>query len=184
MPKSHNVSLDNRKNPELKRQMGELRGDMVTAAEARTLPDRFTVEPHPHLPQMIVHDTETGRSSTVPLFAYSNVRTTLNDLFGAPKLTAEERLQELGLPLEVECGSIVAYGILSQYEEGGLAYRLEIDGVVAGDYGVGRVELRDDGRFHVLTLEWDYVGNFGSLDDALEAADERISPEYVGPSYG
>jgi hypothetical protein len=31
---------------------------------------------------MIIKDTETGRSTIVPLFAYGNVREALNDLFG------------------------------------------------------------------------------------------------------
>jgi hypothetical protein len=174
--KPHFISLDQGSHPETSKAIGSLRGGIVGAAERNELPDRFLVESHPHIPAMIIHDLETGRSTQVALFAYGPVREMLNDLFG-PAPCAEERFAERRLPLQVEFGAIIAHAQFSQYEKG-LAYRLEIEGVNAGDYGVGRIELRDDEKLHVLDVEWNYIGAFGDLQSALEAADYAISPGY------
>lgn len=88
-----------------------------------------------------------------------------------------------GLPMHVVWGNIAAYGGKSLYEQG-IAYRLEIDGVEAGDHGVGRIEVRADGAFHLRSSEWDYLGDFEALQAALCAADEHLAPRYLDVSPG
>ena len=75
------VSSDNRLNPALAAEVGGLRGGMLAAAEARPLPARFSAVPHPDRPAMVVVDEQTGRSTTVGLFAYGALREALTDLF-------------------------------------------------------------------------------------------------------
>lgn len=76
-----NCSLDDDRSPEARRIMGEARGQMVAVAESAALPDRFSAVPHPDRPAMIICDEQTGRSTTVGLFAYRAAREALNDLF-------------------------------------------------------------------------------------------------------
>jgi len=73
-------SADGLLAPALARQLGSLRGGMVEAAEKAPLPARFSAVPHPDRPAMVVVDELTGRSSTVPLYAYGAVRAALTDL--------------------------------------------------------------------------------------------------------
>jgi hypothetical protein len=76
------TSGDSRLDPELARQLGSMRGGMVAAAEAQPMPPRFSAVPHPDRPAMVVVDEETGRSTTVGLYAYGATRQALQDLFG------------------------------------------------------------------------------------------------------
>jgi hypothetical protein len=162
---------------------GQFRGDMVTAAERKELPDRFLVEEHAHTPAMIVYDNKTGREALVPLFAYGAVREALNDLFGPPKLTVQEQLEALGLPFVAESRELTARGAFSPTERG-LCYRLQIEGVDAGELGVGRISVREDGKFHLVVERQGRLGVYDTLDLALDAANEQIVPLYKGgPSY-
>lgn len=76
------ITTDAGLNPKLANEVQGLRGMMLGAATKNPLPDRFVVEPHASRPAMIITDTVTGKTSTVPLFAYGEVRATLTDLFG------------------------------------------------------------------------------------------------------
>jgi hypothetical protein len=78
----HAINGDELMNDALRNDVQSLRGGMVGAAERHHLPDRFQVIQDVDAPRMIIKDTETGRSTIVPLFAYGNVREALNDLFG------------------------------------------------------------------------------------------------------
>jgi hypothetical protein len=62
-----------------------LQGAIVGQAEKNPLPDRFVVNPLVNSPHVWIIDTETGRKTEVPLFAYGNVRQVLNELFPTPK---------------------------------------------------------------------------------------------------
>lgn len=81
MARKHSVSTDARMNPELKEEVQGLRGSMLGQAEKHEIPERFTVVPHPDRPALIITDSTTGRSTTVPLFAYGAIREALGDLF-------------------------------------------------------------------------------------------------------
>jgi hypothetical protein len=80
-PKVHEIIPDASANPALRKQMGTLRGGMVQAANSNPLPERFKVEPVLGAPRMDITDTQTGRKTTVPIFAYGEVRRALNELF-------------------------------------------------------------------------------------------------------
>ena len=75
------ISGDDALNPTLAAELGGLRGGMLAAAEARPLPARFSAVPHPDRAAMVVVDEQTGRSTTVGLFAYGALREALTDLF-------------------------------------------------------------------------------------------------------
>lgn len=76
------VSSDAQLNHELQAELGSLRGGVVAAAERLSIPERFTFEPHPDRPAMILKDKQTKRTSVVRLCHYLGVRETLADLFG------------------------------------------------------------------------------------------------------
>lgn len=75
------TSQDADLNPDLAEELSSLRGGMAGAAERVEVPDRFTFEPHPDRAAMILTDTETGKTTTVALCGYSDVRKALADLF-------------------------------------------------------------------------------------------------------
>lgn len=77
----HEIASDARKSPQLREELGSLRGGMVQAAEKRPLPARFTAQASPTRPSYTITDSETGKSATVPLFAYGEVREALASLF-------------------------------------------------------------------------------------------------------
>lgn len=77
----HEIASDTRLNPELRKKVGRVRGNMMAAAEATPLPDRFKVTPSATEPRVTITDTTTGRTAQVSLYAYSQVRETLHDLF-------------------------------------------------------------------------------------------------------
>ena len=81
MTKIYNSS-DASLNSRLATQVATVRGGMVEAAEAQSLPNRFDATPHPDHASMILTDIDTGRASIIPLFAYRAVREALSDLFG------------------------------------------------------------------------------------------------------
>lgn len=82
------INLDNedRKNrtaPE-RTDVDGLRDMMGGAARRNPLPKRFKAD-ESKSPKITITDTETGRSTTVGLYAYGDVRKVLNDLFGDGK---------------------------------------------------------------------------------------------------
>lgn len=76
------ITSDNELNPQLKAQVQGLRGGIVAQANERPCPDRFMCESHREQAAITITDTETGNKTTVPLFAYGEVRTALLNLFG------------------------------------------------------------------------------------------------------
>lgn len=172
-----NTSQDARYSAGGRALLGSLRGEISSAAEQNDLPDRFVVVAHAHRPAMIIHDTETGRQSVVGLYAYAAARKTLNDLFGPPKPTLQERLDELQLPHQFEFGSMTAVGAWSPLIEDCVCVTLELDGEDLGELGIGRIEVRDDGLFHLLTPD-EHVDAFADLADALQRAEDDIVPGY------
>ena len=69
-------------NKQLEQEVNSIRNSISDQAEKNKLPERFTVENVINKPQMVITDTETGKSSVVSFYAYGQVRETLNDLFG------------------------------------------------------------------------------------------------------
>jgi hypothetical protein len=69
----HEIVSDTQKNPELRKQLGELRGAMVVAANKTPLPAHFKVTPDLFNPSMRISDTRTDKAVLVPLFAYREV---------------------------------------------------------------------------------------------------------------
>ena len=69
-------------NPELKEQIDGLQSSIKDNADKQQLPKRFICEMTSDTVNVIITDTETGKTSTVPLFAMAQVRKTLNNLFG------------------------------------------------------------------------------------------------------
>lgn len=75
---------------------------------------------------------------------------------------ARDAFDAAGLPLRVVWGDIDAYGGRSHYEEG-IAYRLEIDGVEAGDYGVAELKSGQTAlsmRARANGIIWETSGNW------------------------
>lgn len=174
-PECFNTSHDSRYSNEAVPQIGELRGEMVMAAEQSGLPDRFIVEQHAHTPAMIFFDSETGRSTMDPLFAYGAVRDTLNDLYGPPKPTLADLFDDFELPMEMDYGSMKATAGWSPYIKECACYILDMEGADNGELGIGRVEMREDGLFHLLTPRA-FVGSYPTLDEALQTAEDEIVP--------
>jgi hypothetical protein len=77
----YRVSADAKLHPVLQEQLGELRDGLVGAAEGQHLPARFTARAHADHPSFVITDHNTGHATTVPLFAYGEVRAALADLF-------------------------------------------------------------------------------------------------------
>lgn len=48
-----------------------------------TLPKRFVTQDHPSLPQIIIHDVASRKSTSVPISEYKAVKKALHDLFGS-----------------------------------------------------------------------------------------------------
>lgn len=78
---SYNIDSNERLNSQLKEEVQETRGAIFSTAEKVTLPKRFTTKALKDRPVIEITDSSTGKTSLVPLFAYSDVRQTLNDLF-------------------------------------------------------------------------------------------------------
>lgn len=175
-----NTSQDARHSVEGRKVLGSLRADISNAAEKNSLPDRFVAVAHAHTPAMIIHDTLTGRQSLVPLFAYGATRKILNDLFGPPKPTLKERLDEMGLPHQFEFGSMTAVGTWSPLIEDCVCDTLDLEGEDHGELGIGRIEIRDDGLFHLL-VPGEHVEAFADMTEALQMAEDDIVPSYRSP---
>lgn len=177
-PDPFNTTNDARYSKAAVAQIGELRGGMVAAAEKFGLPDRFIAERHAHRPAIVLLDQETGRTSVVPLFAYGAVREMLNDLYGPAQATLEEVFDEKGLDTEIEFGSMEGKAAWSPLIKRVACYVLDIPGVEAGELGIGRIEMRDDGLFHLLDTN-DHIGAFETLEHALFKAEDEIVPNYA-----
>jgi hypothetical protein len=76
------IKSDDDCNPQLKEELGGLRGAMVGAANKIPMPERFVAVPAEDSPSMIITDTETGRTLTVGLCDYHGARHALNAFFG------------------------------------------------------------------------------------------------------
>jgi hypothetical protein len=76
------IESDKRLNQTLQRQVANGRSVMVEEADKNKLPSRFTVEPSTKSASMFITDTTTKKVTNVSLFAYGEVRKSLNDLFG------------------------------------------------------------------------------------------------------
>ena len=177
-PQSFNVSADTQHGAEAAAELGRMRGGMVGAAEKKSLPERFMTVEHAHRPAVIIHDTETGRSSTVSLCDYYGARKLLGDLFGPPKPTAVERLAEAGLPSVVEREGYKAIGGPSLFNDDDLCYRIEIDGIDGGEVGVARIELRAHHKVFVVIDQDGLVIPKTSLEAALVSVEEKVLPRY------
>lgn len=174
-PETFNTSYDSRYSREAGVAIGRARGEIVASAEKTALPDRFIAEKHAHTPAMIIHDSETGRSASVPLYAYEGVRDALNSLFGPPKPTLPTLFENLGLPLECTFGGMSARAGWSPYIKECPCFILDTHESDAGELGIGRIEMRDDGMFHLLSPTG-HLGTFGSIEDALQAAENELCP--------
>jgi len=175
-PQTFNVTMDRKKNPALRQQMGELRGGMIEAAERNHLPERFIESQHPHRPAVRIMDQETGRITTVPLFAYGEVRKALNDLYGPPKMTVEQQFAVLKLPMLVEGDGFRAVGVRSPFEDDDVMYRIEVDGIDGGELGVARIEIRGPKKYAVLTQEG-FIAEEKSLKLAMQSVELDVMPD-------
>ena len=82
MPK-YQIKSDKKLNPELKKLIVGLRSAMFGQVNKKILPKRFTVIMSKDEPGAIITDTQTGRKTThVPLFALSDVKQAIKELFG------------------------------------------------------------------------------------------------------
>jgi hypothetical protein len=81
MTRRHAIESDNVLNDALKEEVQTLRGDIMDCAEKKNpLPEGFEAVPCKNDPSVMIK--YNGRESQVPIFAYGEVRQTLNDLFG------------------------------------------------------------------------------------------------------
>jgi len=183
-PQTFGVTMDRRLNQELRNETAQGRGRMIEAAEGNPLPERFTAARHKHNAFMVLTDTQTGRTSEVPLHAYGAARALLNDLYGPPKPTAKQRFEELGLPLEVEGDGFRAVACQSPFQAGEIMYRVEVEGFDGGEEGVARIVP----RFREGTLEfavWDgpdyngFIVNDSSLEQAIETVRLDVMPDLL-----
>ncbi|MNB84022.1 hypothetical protein D3C81_384480 [compost metagenome] len=82
MVNKFNNRSDNTMNSALKSEVQGLRGAIGNTAEKQPMPERFEATPLADDPSIMILDTETGKSTIVPIFAYREVRKALNELFG------------------------------------------------------------------------------------------------------
>lgn len=64
------------------RTINEVQSGIIGQAEKVSIPERFEVSNIEGQPAKKITDSKTGRSTVVPLYAYSNVRKALSDFFG------------------------------------------------------------------------------------------------------
>ena len=76
---------DNQMNPQLREQVQGLRGVIANNAHKNPIPERFTCEPLPDRPAVIITDSQTGNKTVCQLFAYGAVRATPPELLGDVK---------------------------------------------------------------------------------------------------
>ena len=76
----HFISTDKHLNPELKKQVSELRGSILGQAEKNTIPDWIMATPCKNQPSIIIANLHNGHNFECPLFAYGQVRKALAEL--------------------------------------------------------------------------------------------------------
>lgn len=89
---------DEKMNPELRAEVQGLRGSIVTQAEKTPLPSRFTSEPDPGRPAMIITDTASGRSTSVGLCDYFGAIQVLSMFFPETEKGHENRREDREYP--------------------------------------------------------------------------------------
>lgn len=67
-------------NDELKKEVGSLQDAMSTQAEKNPLPKGFVTVTKTGKPSVTIVNTNNGKEYECPLYAYSAVRTALNEL--------------------------------------------------------------------------------------------------------
>jgi hypothetical protein len=77
MADKHKIKSDERLNPQLKEEVQTLRG-VINIGQGS---NRFTTARSEDTPGVIITDLHTGRTTTSPLFAASNVMDALKELF-------------------------------------------------------------------------------------------------------
>ena len=81
--KSNANHSDRKLNKELQKEVQGLRGSILEAADKQSLTERFLIKENPREgASRIIVDTETGRETSVPLFAFREVKEALDNLFG------------------------------------------------------------------------------------------------------
>ena len=73
------ISTDKRFNKSLKKEVQSLRGTMHSQAEKNPLPEGYTAKACKDSPAFII-TAPNGKSTSVPLYAYSDVRKALKEL--------------------------------------------------------------------------------------------------------
>lgn len=73
------IKSDERLNKQLQEEASTLRDIIINSNKIHS--DRFLATKSTEMPEMIVTDTETSKTTKVPLFAYSNVMKALKELF-------------------------------------------------------------------------------------------------------
>ena len=66
---------------DLQQTVQRVRGERLQSAEAYKLPKKYIVEEDKENPTVWIIDTETGVMTEVSLYAYSNVRKAIKELF-------------------------------------------------------------------------------------------------------
>jgi hypothetical protein len=79
--KKHFISTDKDLNVDLANEVATLRGGMMEQAKKQKCKKQFTFKPDKDSPSITITNTNNGKSHSVPLFAYGEVRETLNKLF-------------------------------------------------------------------------------------------------------
>ena len=67
-------------NKQLKKEVGSIQDAMSTAAEKNPLPKGFVTVKKTNTPSITIVNTNNGKEYQCPLYAYSAVRTALNEL--------------------------------------------------------------------------------------------------------
>jgi hypothetical protein len=83
MTKKYVIKSDRKSNPTLKKQIVGLRSGILGQCDKVFLPQRFTLKMSKKEPGGTITDNKTGRTTThIPLFALSEIKATLSELFG------------------------------------------------------------------------------------------------------
>jgi hypothetical protein len=177
---------------------------MMSQADKQELPERFLAEPDLHSPSVHVLDTDTGRRTKVPLFAYREVRRVLNELFSPGYDQARvmaDYLSKRGMPARIDRDGHAFVARPHPVTPGVYGLSLEVDGVPTPDMGHAWVfsaqPLEEDkvaspmsgykityldGRYDSMTFEaWDAAFPeiyrvYGRLEEAVERVEAEELP--------
>ena len=73
------IKSDERLNSQLQNEVSELRESIIK--NVKNTSERFVAVSSTDAPEMIITDTTTWRTTTVPLYGYGNVMKALSELF-------------------------------------------------------------------------------------------------------